>query len=222
MDLMDITNDLFKRKRKLNDFLDNSSDVKLTNSDAGTIQIHQNGTPSEVKLMIYHECLGIELVSPLCYSNGATYDIPPNQRIDFDSVMQTKFNIDLSRNEFICALMYKLMGKNTNKHHKTTYTHLVTVWKIDKFKRFHLVLHLIEHDKDQVWDRDRLKRLAEHCKLFSTQHDPIKERWLLHNGTRLMTSVNASCEEKYYKLEMTLSSTTTTDTQRPWYIDMDR
>jgi hypothetical protein len=220
---MDIANSSFKRKRKLNDFLDDSSDVKLTdNNDTGTIQPHQSNIPF-LEVMIHHQFPDIALVSPLCYSNSIAYYIPSDQRIDFGTTAQAGFEIDLLRNELICALMYRLEGKHINEFDRTTYIQLVMIWKLDKFKKFHLATHLIAHDKYQIWDRDRLKVLTEHHKLFSIQHDSVEKTWLMHDITVLMTSVNVTREEECYKLDITISETNVkNDTQKPQYIDMDR
>jgi hypothetical protein len=222
MDLMDITNDSFKRKRKLDDFLDELGDMELVdNSDAGTVQSHQNDTPL-LELIIHHQFPGIELVSPLYYSDGATYYILPNQRVDGGFTMRTYLMIDLSRSEFTCALMYRLKRKNTDAFNEATCTQLVMIWNINKFKGSHLVPRLIEHDKDQVWDVDRLMELAKCYESSDMQHDSIEETWLMHDNTVLMISLNVT-RGAWHKLEMTISETSIKDdTQRPLYIDMDR
>jgi hypothetical protein len=72
-------------------------------------------------------------------------------------------------------------------------------------------------------------RLAECYELYDIQHDPVKDTWLIyynglltHCNTALMTSVNATCKEEYYKLEMIISKGgTNKDTQRPRYIGLN-
>jgi hypothetical protein len=49
--------------------------------------------PLDVKLIIHHQLPGIELVSLLYYIDGATWDLPPDQRVDFGSTIQADFNI---------------------------------------------------------------------------------------------------------------------------------
>jgi hypothetical protein len=82
---------------------------------------------------------------------------------------------------------------------------------------------LIEYDKGSVWDKDSLMRIAKQHKPFNIQHVPIEDTWLMPGNRVLMTRVNVIREGKFHKLEMTISETSIKDdTQRPWYIGMDR
>jgi hypothetical protein len=223
MEPMYVTDDLFKKKRKLEEFLDDLFYMELTDSsDVGIKQSRHNGASSKVKLMIHHQCPGIELVSSLYYSDGEAYYIPRAQRIDFGTTVQAGFNIDLSRSEFICALMYEIKRKNTNEFNEATCTQLVMIWKVDKFKKIRLIQRLIEHDKGRVWDRDKLMELTNRYESYDIQHDSIEETWLMRDYTVLMIGVNVT-RGAWYELEMTISETSIKDnTQRPQYIDVDR
>jgi hypothetical protein len=193
------------------------------NSDIGIIQPCQNGAPSKVKLMIHHQFPGIELVSPLYCSNGAACCLLPDQRVNDGSMVQVGFNIDLSQRESIGVVMYRMERKNADEFDEATCTQLVIIWMVDRSEKFSIVSHLLMHDKNCVWNSDKLMELAKHCRLSNVQHGPIEETWLLHDNTVLMTRVNTTFEEEYYKLEMTISETDIKDdTQRPQYIGLDR
>jgi hypothetical protein len=191
--------------------------------DVNTIQSRKDGTPSEVKLIIHHQCPGIELISPEHVGNGATCRLSPDQKVDTGSTMQAGFNIDLAQNESMGALMYRLHKKSTDKSdEEATWIRLFVIWKMNSAKEFRAGSFLIEHDKGQVWNSDMLMRLVKWYKLFNVQHDPIKETWLMHDSVVLMTSLNVS-RESCYKLELTISETSVNEnTWIPRYIGLNR
>jgi hypothetical protein len=101
MEPMDITDDSFKKKRKLDDLLNDSSDMELTNSNhANIIQSGQDDAPSEVKLVIHNQCLGTELISPLYYNNVTMCYLSLDQIVYAGSTMQASFNIQLAEKEY--------------------------------------------------------------------------------------------------------------------------
>jgi hypothetical protein len=192
-------------------------------SHVGITQSRKSDAQSRLKLVIHNQCPSTELISPLYYSDGAECHLSSSQRVDAGSTMQTYLRIDLSQDEFICALLYKLKRKNTDEVNETTYTQLAMIWKIDKSKRFHLIPHLIEHDKGRVWDEDRRMRLAQACTLSSIPSNSVEDTWLMHDDVVLMIRMNVTYETECYKLETTISETTIKDdTRRPWYFDVDR
>jgi hypothetical protein len=194
-------------------------------SDADTVQPHQNDTPTKVKLMIHHQCPGIELVSPVYCSNGPTCYLLPDQRVDAGSTVQAGFDIDPGQEWSIGTLIYKLQKKNTDQldEEETTCIQLIMIWSVNESKEFCVASGLVEHDKDHVWDEDGLIDLSEHYSLFNIQYGPIEETWLMHDNTVLMTKMGVACEAEYYKLEITISETSIEcDTQRPWYFDVNR
>jgi hypothetical protein len=197
--------------------------------DAGITQTHQNDKPSRVKLIIHHQFPGVELISPVYASDGATCYLSPDQRVNVDSTTQVDFNIDLSQTKSIGILMYKLQRKDfdhANENtisNEATYIQFVVAWEVYESGVFYVYSCLIEHDKDRVWDRDNLIKLTERCKLYDIQYGPIEETWLMHDHTVLTISMNTTREEGCYKLEMTISEgSIKDDTQRIQYIDMDR
>jgi hypothetical protein len=179
------------------------------------IQPQQN---DKVKLVIHHQFPGIELTSPVYVSRYATCHLSPSQSVHFGSTTQVGFKIDSSRSHSFGVLIYKLEKKNVS--HQATNTRLVIIWHVNETRGFRLVSYLEAYDQSHIWDKYRLKRLAEHSKVYSIQHDPIEERWLMYDHTVLMTRVNTTCEEACYKLEMTISEASINeDTRRPLYID---
>jgi hypothetical protein len=186
-------------------------------------------TLPKVELIIHHRFPGVELVSPLYYSDGVCY-LSPDQKVDAGSTMQAGFNADFFQSESVGILMYKLQKQNTDQSNGETIstkeascTQLVVIWKVNSSKEFFIASFIIEHDERHIWDRDRLKRMANYYKKINIQHGPIEYTWLMRDNTALMTRENVTLEEKCYKLEITISEgSIDEDTWRPWYFYLDR
>jgi hypothetical protein len=156
--------------------------------------------------------------------------ISPDQRVDVGSTMQAGFNIDLTQDEVIGVLMYRLQRRNTDQSDEGTmssedasYIQLVMIWKVNRPGEFLVVSDLVEHDKGHIWSRDMLMGLTNCYGLFNIRHGPIENTWLMCDHKVLMTSLNMAYEKECYKLEMTTSETSVKDdTRMPWYIDLDK
>jgi hypothetical protein len=187
------------------------------------------GVPSKVELVIYQQCSGIELVSPVYVNNGTCY-LSPNQRVYVGSTTQVGFNIDPTQKEPSGALMYELQKKNTDQsanniisgEDEAKCVQLVIIWQVWHFKYVHINSLLITHDRGHVWDKDDLMQLAKRYGACHS-HGPIENTWLIRDNTVLMTSLNAAHEEEYYGLRMTISEgSMKCDTLRPRYFYVDR
>jgi hypothetical protein len=122
----------------------------MTSTHTSDVDIIQplDDAPLKVKLTIHHQFPGIELTSPMYAGDGATCCLPPKQKLYVGSTMQTDFSID--QRESIGILMYKLEKTNTDTFGEATCIQFIVIWKVNEFKNFHFVTHLIEHDKDRV------------------------------------------------------------------------
>jgi hypothetical protein len=201
--------------------------MTLTNN-SGTIQSSQNVKPTKVKLVIHNQSPGIELISPVyaCEDKDAKCLLPPNQRVDFGFTAQYGLIINSRCFPIKGILMYKLQGKNTAQFNEdgiyseeASCIQLFMVWSVNDHGNFSVFSCLIEHDKNCVWNRDRLMRLTNsHWLKFI--HGPVETTYLMRDNTVLMTRMNVTREEEYHRLEMTISETSVKDdTWRPKYID---
>jgi hypothetical protein len=191
---------------------------------------YMNDAP-KMTLVIHHQFPGVELASPIYYSFYAIWYLSPDQCVDAGSTMQAGFNIHPDGNQSVGVLMYKLQRKNIDQpngeaisNDASTCIQLVMVWNVNSSsKEFYVNSYLMEHDNEHVWDKARLMLLAFKCELVNIQHSPIEYTWLMRDNTVVMTSLNATCEEECYKLEMTISETSINDdTMRPQYTDVNR
>jgi hypothetical protein len=202
----------------------------VSSYNANIIQSHQNSAPSKAKLIIRNQLSGFELASPMYVSHGATCYLSPDQKVDIDST-KVGFNIDPSQDKSISALMYKLQRKNVDEFNgeavssedEATCIQLFIIWKVCKSGKIFVVSDLIEHDKDHVWNSDKLMKLTECSKLYDIQHGFIKKTWFMSDNTVLMTNLNITCEKEHCKLEIIISEGSINDNiQRPRYIPLDR
>jgi hypothetical protein len=67
------------------------------------------------------------------------------------------------------------MSTDELNEYEVTYIQLVMIWKIDRFKRFLMTTHLIEHGRSHVWNRDMLMKLNEETVPFNIQHSSTEE-----------------------------------------------
>jgi hypothetical protein len=195
-----------------------------------TIQSSQDDTSPKV-MLILHQFPGIELTSPVYAARHATCYLPPDQSVDFGSTTQAGFNIDLFFwGESIGILMYKLQRKDIDQSNEeaisskdeATCTQFFIIWKINSSKEFYMVSWLIEHDKDCVWDEDRLLELTKYYELYDI-HVFAEKTYLMHDNTVLMTSLSMTHEEECYKIVVTISEgSVKKNTRRIPYIGLDR
>jgi hypothetical protein len=196
----------------------------MASTHINVVRLNQEDESSKVELTIRHQFPDIELISPVYADKNATCYLPPDQKVDVGSATQVGLNIDPTQVVSIGALMYKLQRKDIDQSNEreSTCTQLVIIWKANIYHKFQAVSRLIEHDEDRIWDSDMLMDLARYCILYDIEHGPIEETWLMHDNTVLMTGMNATYEEKCYKLEMKISETSVKDdTERPQYINVD-
>src|SRR5690606_11633535 len=103
------------------------------------------------------------------------------------------------------------------------YIQFVMLWKVYKPGKFHVYFDIIEHDRDRVWYRDNMIKLAARYILFNVKYSPIEETYLIRGNTVLMTSLNVTHEEECYKLEITISEGSIKHyTWKPRYIGLNR
>jgi hypothetical protein len=205
--------------------------MTLTNSNGtDTIQSRQNDAPLKVKLVIHNQFPDIELASPLCCGDGATCCLSSDHRVNAGSTMEAVFNFDTDQHVSIGALMYKLQKSITDQsdeevissEDETTCIQLVVILDVCDSGET-LYSFLIEHDKDHIWNRVELMKLAKYYEMFDMHYDSDEETWLMHDNTVLMESLNIIYEEECYKLELTISKgNINKNTRRPLYFDVDR
>jgi hypothetical protein len=62
-------------------------------------------------ILVHNQCSDLELVYPEYLSHNATWYIPPNQKVDANTMSSSSFRKDETEREFITILIYRLQKK---------------------------------------------------------------------------------------------------------------
>jgi hypothetical protein len=186
MELMDITDDSFKRKRKLDELYDMES---TDNSDIGTIRSHQTNVPSKAKLIIHNQCSNTRLISSVYFGNGTVYPKISDQRICIGTETKVGFEINTVQDDFEGALLFRLqrysdwynINTSTTETNEATYIQMLVVCEMKDARSFVYVV-LVEHAETFTWNEDKLKRY--NCFRL--------DAWIMHNNIVLKTTFSAS------------------------------
>jgi hypothetical protein len=159
--------------------------------------------------------LGLELVSPVYYSNGTICRVSPSQQIDSGAKMKASFGIAFMQNYFKGALLYKLQRKYADEtdnqpnsstvsiEDATKNTYLLVVWDIGHVQH-NFYVRLIECASDFTWDQDKLWALHWDCNdEIYVDYGSDAITWLMHDSAMLKTR----CDIIYgsdYKLDIVI------------------
>jgi hypothetical protein len=158
-------------------------------------------------VIIHNQRSDFELVSSTYFGHNAIWIRSPDQKVDANTVARAIFGRDVSKLEFMTALLYKLQRKkrlesndqsnvdNTSAEGSSTSLQLLVIWGTDRSYRHSTYTLLIKHSNTIVWNEDELKKLhSAYCASFGTmfQVEPFcfaKYTWLLDDAPVLMTTL---------------------------------
>jgi hypothetical protein len=148
------------------------------------------------------------LVSPEYFGYNAIWYIPPEQRVDTNTMTSAVFRRDAVKNEFVGVLAYRIQRKksrkfsanNTSTKDKSTYQFLV-ILKSDSWCGFCAHVLLIKHDDMITWDGDELKKLYSMRRPLDIYCHTAIDKWRLDDATVLMTKIE---RELGHTIEITI------------------
>jgi hypothetical protein len=172
-----------------------------------------------LNITIYNQYTGLELTTPVYFSNSTTYCVFPGQQKDTNNMIGASFRIDFGLYCFKGGLLYKLQRKHTIKtdnqsnsstapiEDTTTNIHLLVVWSIKKHDHNFCVC-LIECADDSTWDEDKLWALyKEYNDQPCEDYESNIITWSAHDGTLMKTKFNIRYRSDC-KLDITISEGT--------------
>jgi hypothetical protein len=185
-------------------------------------------------IIIHNQCLNIELVSSVYFSNGAICSKLFDQQIDINAVMKIRFEIYATQDEFEGALLYKLQRKFHDQYNmdilttrvdknEAKYVYMFIAWKMKDTKPFvHVVL--VEHAGKFVWNEDKLKKLYdENCGWLKEYNDTISDAWFVGDNMALKTTFKAEDMGKNFELSISISEEEVNGyAMRPLCVDLKR
>jgi hypothetical protein len=186
-----------------------------------TISVESQPT---MKVNIHNQCLDLKLIDREYLSIGAICDRDPNLEVDTGNIMSVGFKSSLAAFEGI--LTYELQRKyaESGDQSESTYIRLFVAWKSESYKEFCVCVHLIGYDKKIDWNRIKLEEYYQrYTNQFSTYTGPIKDTWLIHDDTVLMTRLELDFTQRDGVLNIAISEGVKDDhTKKPVWIDLKR
>jgi hypothetical protein len=124
-------------------------------------------TKEELNLIIRNQYPGLELISPVYFSNSATCRVSSSQQTGIGTKAEASFGINFEQEDFRCALLYKLQRKRVNGtddqldsgvafiEDTTTSMYILIVWNT-KYIYYRFRVCLMEFTDDYTWDEHKL------------------------------------------------------------------
>jgi hypothetical protein len=177
-----------------------------------------------MEVNIYNQCSDFDLIDGEYFISGADWVKYPVNAVDAGSM--TNATLIPSPITFEGVLAYGLLRKNveSGNQHKSTYILLFVAWKSEGYREFHVFVHVIECDKKIKWNQIKLDEYYQrYANQFSTYAGPIKDTWLMYDGTVLMTGLDLDFMQRDGVLNTTISEGVKGEhTRRPEWIDLNR
>jgi hypothetical protein len=212
-------------------------------NDADTIKSCQNNALSELKLIIHHQHLDIELASPVYFCNRGTYNEYPVKRTDDGTIMNISLIPDQDKLDGM--MVYKVQRNGNTRSDQssinTIYAKVVEeaskmmqffiTWKIRR-DTFKVNIILVEYGNDSVLSEDKLAQLynkivdmpIDHgfCVLISGICFYSADTVLMYDNTAL-NIVYEIARKEGFGLKITISEGDKDEyTMRPMWIDPER
>jgi hypothetical protein len=188
-----------------------------------------------LNITIHNQYPSLELVSPVCFSNGTTCHAASSQQTSTRNSIEASFGIDPKQRRVKGALLYKLQRKRTtgiDNHFNSnaisientaTNIYLLVAWSIKGFSDDSFYVHLMECTNDFAWGEDKLWALYfDYNDQFYMDHKSNIVVWLMNDSTVMRTKLDITYGSDY-KLGIALSEGTGKyDMKEPVKIDPER
>jgi hypothetical protein len=159
-----------------------------------------------IKMNIYNQCSDFKLINQGCYSTNTRWNKEPDDEINVSSMAGAIFTSIVA--VFEGGLTYQLQRKpiKSDGQLESTSTLLFITWKSEGYKELCARVCLIEYDKQIRWDGYKSEDYYQrYDNQFSTYTGPIKDTWLIHDGTVLMTRLDLDLTQRNGVLNITIS-----------------
>jgi hypothetical protein len=179
---------------------------------------------STMKVNIHNRCSDFKLR----YRGSLVSCSCCNKRLDKDIDTGNMMNADLLPKlaAFEGAVVYELERKHVKFGNRPEATHILFLmgWKTEGYKKFRVFVHLIKCDEQYYWRKIQPGEYYQKCaNQLCTYTSPIKDTWLMPDGTVLMTEFELDFTLRDGILNMTISKGVYDDhTKRPEWINLER
>jgi hypothetical protein len=163
-------------------------------------------------MLVYNQCSDFELVSPAYFGSDIIWHIPPNQKVNANTMTRAGFGKNPVKREFTSVLIYRLQKKESfksNADSTSTDHRLLVIWRSDDRYDFTVRVLLIKHRNTITLDKDKLKRLYYSSLAPLRDGCVIRNTWVLDDANVLMTT--SKREKRIRTTEITISKGTKED-----------
>jgi hypothetical protein len=150
-----------------------------------------------MKVNIHNQCTDFKLKNPTCFSSDSVLNNYSAREVDAGEMMSNDFRPLLVA--FEGALIYELQRKHVTPGNRPDSTHilLLVAWKYESYKEFCVLVHLIECNKWPYWDEIKPEEYYQrYANQLCAYTDPIRDTWLIHDGTVLMTELESDFTQR--------------------------
>jgi hypothetical protein len=158
------------------------------------------------QVYIDNQCSDFELVSPEYFGSDIKWHMPPDQKVDANTMTRAIFGKNASKREFASVLIYRLRRKGyleSNTDNTSIGHQLLVIWRSDNRHEFAVRVLLIKHENTITLDEDKLKKL-DYPSLTPLRNNCIIENtWVLDDATVLM--ITSKWEKRIRTTKITIS-----------------
>jgi hypothetical protein len=158
------------------------------------------------------------------FSGSADWNEYSVQEVDDKNTISvdSKSSPDRFKGALICKL--QKVDVKSDAQFESIYTLLLIVWKYEGHKKFRVFVRLMECDKAFHWDKVTLEEYYQkYASQLRTYTGSIKDTWLLHDNTVLMTRLELDFTQGNGGLGIIISEGVKDEhTRKPEWIDPKR
>jgi hypothetical protein len=177
-----------------------------------------------MKVNIYNRCSDFKLINLGYFSNSADWNGDPDEEVDAGNM--TSVDLLSSLPTFEGVLIYELQKGDDESDDQFESTHILffVAWKAEGYKKFHMFVHLIEYDEYIDWDELKLREYYQrYANQLCTYTGPIKNTWLIDDGTVLITRLKLDLTQRAGVLNVTISEgIRDSRTEKPLWVNPER
>jgi hypothetical protein len=176
------------------------------------------GLESTMQVNIHNQCSDFHLIRGRYFSTGIDWYEEPDEKVYAGDMMSIDLVPLLSTFEGV--LTYDLKRKGA----ESTYIRLFVTWKSESYKELLVFVHLIEYEGWCGWGKNKLE---EYCQRYASQlcayTAPVKDTWLMPDGTVLMTELELDFTQRDGVLNITISEGIKNEhTRMPEWVSLKR
>jgi hypothetical protein len=172
-------------------------------------------------VIIRNQCSDFELAFLVYFGRNVIWYMPPDQKVNVNTMIRASFGKNAARKEFASALIYRLQRKRleSNEYGISTNHQLLVIWRSDNRYKYLVQVLLIKHDNTTTLDEDKLKKLGYSPLTLLRTGRILRNVWLLDDAKVLITSDG---EKRIRTIKITISKGTRENgCMKPLWISSD-